>query len=546
MEEMAEDWEWLFTDFSLVLRQNEISYGDSRKGVWQVVDYKTEDFSGKLILAQPNSNAPDVRIKIPLKGTYEIYLGLFQNYCDLIKVKLNTDPVFEWLRHSSKIAKKQSFEEVYWKTEEFDGEKEIIIRQQQGVRAAVGYVMLKKPQRRTNKKEYLIHLTDDGTPSNYGIPEDIDDACWNIIACARIKPDYVSRGINSTGMADYPTKHQSQRRDPEKILKTEFPWEISRQCYEALAKFFKKNENVHQRYFEIAKSLGIKPLAYCRMAMYHANPPWDCFRSDFYDAHPEFRCIDIDGIPVNRMSFAYPEVRQEFIKLFTEAVEFGAEGVTSCFVRGFPFVCYEEPVKKRFKEIYGEDITKFPETDRRAEKVRSEFVTQFMRELRSALEHTGKNSVLNVAIVHANEDACWYYGLDVKTWIEEGLIDILCPYTWTIEGEPAEIDMKFFSGVVKGSRVKLMPFLGAFYNDRNPVNYLKRAIEMTDYPIDGFSFWDGVDIRIYPEFQMVIEGLVSKEAIVETMKKLEKFPTCRTVITLQGVKVNKHSYGMVM
>ncbi|MCM8814756.1 MAG: hypothetical protein NC937_00355 [Candidatus Omnitrophica bacterium] len=60
------DWEWLFNDFSRVLRQNEVSYGDSRKGVWQVVDYSTEDFSGKLILAQPDSNAPDVRIKIPL------------------------------------------------------------------------------------------------------------------------------------------------------------------------------------------------------------------------------------------------------------------------------------------------------------------------------------------------------------------------------------------------------------------------------------------------------------------------------------------------
>ncbi|MCM8827822.1 MAG: hypothetical protein NC902_00850 [Candidatus Omnitrophica bacterium] len=540
------DWEWLFNDFSRVLRQNEVSYGDSRKGVWQVFDYSTEDFSGKLILAQPDSNAPDVRIKIPLQGTYEIYLGLFQNFCDRIKVKLNTDNVFERLRHSSKIANKQSFEDVYWKTENLDGKKEIIIRHEKGIRAAVGYVMARKPQRKKYSKEYLIHLTDDGFPSNYGIPDDIDDACWNIIACARIKPDFVSRGINPTSMADYPTRYQSQRRSPEKILKTEFPGEIYRQCYETLAKFFKKNENVHQRYFEIARKSGIKPLAYCRMAMYHANPPWDCFRSDFYDAHPEFRCIDIDGIPVNRMSFAYPEVRQEFIKLFTEAIEFGAQGVTCCFVRGFPFVCYEEPVKKRFKDVYKQDITKLPETDRRAEKIRSEFVTQFMRELRDALNDTGKNSVLIVAIVHANEDDCWYYGLDVKTWIKEGLIDILCPYTWTIEGEPAEIDMKFFSNVVRKSSVKLLPFLGSLYNDKNPVNFLKRAIEMTNYPVDGFSFWDGVDVRTDPVFHMLIEGLVSKKAIKETMEKLEKFPTYRTVITLQGTKVNKHSYGMAL
>lgn len=538
-------WHWLFNDFSTVLKKKQISSSDSRKGIWQIVDYTTEDFSGKLILAQPGSCAPDVRVKIPLKGTYEIYLGLFQNFCDRIKVKLGSDIVFERIKHSSKVIKKQAFEDVFWKTVQLDGKEEIIIRQEPGIRASIGYIIAKKPEKKNHEKKYLIHLTDDGFPSNYGVPEDVDDACWNIIAASRLRFDYVSRGINPTSMADYPTRHQSLRRNPGKLLKTEFPDKIYRECYETLAKFFKKNKNVHQRYFEIAKNSGITPLAYCRMAMYHANPPWDCFCSDFYDAHPEFRCIDIDGIPVNRMSFAFPEVRQEFIKLFTEAIEFGAEGATNCFVRGFPFVCYEEPVKKRFKQLYGKDITKISETERQAEEVRAEFVTQYMKELRSALNNTGK-SVLNVVIVHANEEICWYYGLDIKTWIKEGLIDILCPYTWGIEGEPAEIDMNFFAQCVKGSNVKLLPFLGSTYNDKNPANFLKRALEITRYPIDGFSFWDGVDHRIDPMFHMIIESLISKETMLEAIEKLENWPGCRTVITLQGTKVNKHNYGMAM
>ncbi|MGC8804993.1 MAG: hypothetical protein ACP5QD_03575, partial [Candidatus Ratteibacteria bacterium] len=89
------DWEWMLCDFSKVLPEHAKSTGDSRKGVWQIVDYTTDDFSGKLILAQPTSDAPDVRIRIPLKGTYDIYLGLFQNFCDRIKVKFSTDSVFE-------------------------------------------------------------------------------------------------------------------------------------------------------------------------------------------------------------------------------------------------------------------------------------------------------------------------------------------------------------------------------------------------------------------------------------------------------------------
>ncbi len=222
------DWEWLFSDFSLVLPEEAVSWGDSRKGVWQIADYTTEDFSGRLIIAQPTSNAPDVKVKIPLKGTYDIYLGLFQNFCDRIKIKFTTDPVFERLKHSAKVIRKQAFEEVYWKTEKIDGEKEIIIRQEQGIRAPVGYIMAKKPQKKSYKKEYLIHLTDDGFPSNYGVPDDIDDACWNIFGCIRLAPDYVSRGINPTSMADYPTRHKSLRRDPERLLKTEFPADIYR------------------------------------------------------------------------------------------------------------------------------------------------------------------------------------------------------------------------------------------------------------------------------------------------------------------------------
>ncbi|MGC9065621.1 MAG: hypothetical protein ACP5JO_03200 [Candidatus Ratteibacteria bacterium] len=410
----------------------------------------------------------------------------------------------------------------------------------------MGILWQKKPQKKSNRKEYLIHLTDDGFPSNYGIPEGLEDACWNIIACGRLNVDYVSRGINPTSMAEYPTKHASLRRDPEKLLHTEFPAPIYRQCYETLAKFFKENKNVPERYFEIAKSAGIKPLAYCRMAMYHANPPWDCFRSDFYDNHPEFRCIDIDGIPVNRLSFAYPEVRNEFIKLFTEGIEMGATGASNCFVRGFPFVCYEEPVKKRFKEIYDQDITKFPETDQKVENVRCEFMTQYMRELKNALKKVAGNDVLNVAIVHANEDACSYYGLDIKTWVKEGLVDILCPYTWTFEGSPEEIDMDFFVEAVKGSNVKLMPFLGSMYNDNNPLNFLQRALAMTKYSIDGFSFWDGVDHRVDPMFHMIIEALVSKQSIKEAIDRLHNWPKCRILVTLQGTKINKHNYGLSM
>ncbi len=91
-----------------------------------------------------------------------------------------------------------------------------------------------------------------------------------------------------------------------------------------------------------------------------------------------------------------------------------------------------------------------------------------------------------------------------------------------------------------------MPFLGSIFNDKNPLNFLERALSLTQYPIDGFSFWDGVDVRTDPVFHMIIEHLVSKDGIKQAIKEIENWPHCRILKTLQGTKINKHNYGLSM
>jgi hypothetical protein len=541
-----EDWDWILTDFSTVIPEKQVSR-KALPGVWQLSDYTTPEFSGKAVFANPLTGAPEIRITLPLKGRYDIFVGLWHNYCDRIKLKLGSDPCFERLTHSPAL-RGVVIEEVWWRTADLDGKETLHIKQSDNMRACIAFIIARKADNHTEpRKEYLLHITDDGLPSNWGIPEDMEDTCWNVRPATRLRADYISRGTNPTTMADYNTRHESLRRNYEEMLKYVYPDEIYRQIYVNLARYEKEGFCVPERYFALARECGMKPFVYLRMSMYHASPPWTCFFSRFYDEHPEFHCIDIDGIPVNRASFAFPQTRAEMLKLFTEGIEMGAEGVTDCFVRGFPFVLYEEPVKQRFKELFGADITKFPEDAPEVCRVRAEFMNTFMREQRKAIDEASKGRKPEVmAVVHSDRKACLFYGLDVEAWVKEGLVDILCPYTWGIEARPTEIDTGYFADVVKGSNVKLLPFLGSLYDDKNPVNILGRALQMCEYPIDGFSFWDGVDNRTNPLFQRVISSLISKDEIRRAMNDLKTWPKHYPVLTQDGTKVNKHHFGLSM
>jgi cytochrome c-type biogenesis protein CcmH/NrfG len=67
--------------------------------------------------------------------------------------------------------------------------------------------------------------------------------------------------------------------------------------------------------------MGIDIHISMRPAAWQGPPPFeDFFTSDFYDAHPEWRCLDRDGTPVTRMSFAIAEVRQHLLGIFREVL----------------------------------------------------------------------------------------------------------------------------------------------------------------------------------------------------------------------------------
>lgn len=536
------DYDWILTDFAAVLPADKASTA-ARPGIWQLVDYRTAEFSGKLIMANPDVAAPEIAIPLPLQGRYDIYLGFFESYCDRLKVKLASDRCYERLAPSFPIATTFGFQDVYWRTLELTGEERILIKQDTNFRAAVGYVLARKAEETPQGHgRYLLHVTDDGYPSNWGEPDDNEDHAWLVEPLTGLGLQYLSLGIDICGLANYATRHDSLRIPTEKILnENTFVGEIYKLAMEVVDKEIKEGYQVPRRYYELVQQQGVQALGYSRMAHIHASPPYDALYSTFYDAHPEFHCIDISGEPVNRLSYAFPEVRQEIIKLFTEQVEMGGNGVNDVFVRGLPTVCYEQPVRDRFREIYGEDCTALPENDPRAQAVRTEFMTTFMREQRQALDAAGAGRKINILVsVPATRAACEFYGLDIPTWVKEGLIDILCPYQFGFDANPVPLEMDFFTQAVQGTGILLLPYINTWRD--NAESMLKYAMTLMAHPIDGFSVWDAVNL-IDRNLQRVYLSLGNLAAMQAALEKIQTGPTHREVIILDGTLHNKYNYG---
>ena len=547
MTTASHGFDWLLSDFAGVVPAGD---RDPRPlpGKWQLVDYTTDAFDGRLILANPATNAPDVRVPLPVTGRHDIYLGLQKDLCDRVKIKLARDPVFSRLRHSVLPAGTHgAIEEVHWRRADIADGDELVIRQEPGYRMAVALVGMRSvadEPAAENEKRYVLHTTDDGYPGNWGIGDDGDDRTWNASAVARLGVDLLSYGTNLAGMANYPTVHPSLKPPLDEVAEETTAGPIYEAGVRNMIHERDNGINVARRYFEVAREQGLRTFAYARMGHTHCGPPYDVFRSTFFDAHPEFHCIDIDGVPVSRLSVAYPEVRQEFIKLFTECVEMGAEGINAVFVRGVPMVLYEEPVQAAFREQHGEDILALPENDPRAQQLRAEYVTTYMREQRAAVSAAAPaRDVPVMAMVPATRKVCAFFGLDVVNWIKDGLVDILCPYRWGFDATDTPLEMDFFAEAVAGSDVKLLPFINT-WRERTGLPLLEEALRLTAWPIDGLSIWDA-DSRA-PDVHAAMRYLGSPDTIRAGIEALKTLPRFHTVRTINGFKNDKYHFGWIL
>ena len=160
---------------------------------------------------------------------------------------------------------------------------------------------------------------------------------------------------------------------------------------------------------------GMKFLASFRLNDQHNILPHEGQHGSFRRDHPEW------VIARRAMDYGVPEVRQHILKVARELVErYDIDGLDLDFMRW--------PVYFKNEEV----------------KANTPLMTEFVREIRSILEEgsrkknrrlllsvrvptrIGEGKVIN-APEYSPELECLGIGLDVRRWIKEGLIDMVCP-----------------------------------------------------------------------------------------------------------------------
>ncbi|MYH60860.1 MAG: family 10 glycosylhydrolase [Caldilineaceae bacterium SB0675_bin_29] len=489
------------TDLGLSQPQLALST-DRRKYHWQVVPYETEEFSGKMLIAGPETEAPPVAVPLGVSGWHRIFLGLWSNWTEeLVRVRLSGDSAFVKVnreREQGSFADNYSLDERYWKTADLTGQDLVIGQQTAGMTqpAYVAYVKLEPldegevaellADRNEVRNRRLICMNDGFSDFGRFRPTSQEEI-WEFLEPFR-DTDFQKMfwcpgagGDVLTYPSDIGSLTGSKTRD--------YPRVVDRYIGESMQILAGAGIDTVETVVEYGHSVGLEVHISQRMEAFQCCPPFeDYFTGDFYRDHPEWRCVDIDGREIARMSYAFPEVRELLLAVFRElATRYDIDGVNPIFNRGAPFLLYESPLVEGFREETGLDATQLAEDDERYLRYRAGVMTEFMAELRREMDEIGARRGRPLEIsAHALNDAATnlFYGLDIPAWVEGGLIDNLISYPWRDE----EIDVDYFGKLTAGSPVQYYPEI--MPRTMPAEDFRQRALQYYAAGADGLCFWD--------------------------------------------------------
>ena len=531
----------LISDLSVCKPQSAVAEGPSQRH-WYPIPYATEAgirgvMLGKGELARPE----DVRLRLPANGWHAIYLGLYRGAAEpdrpfkdpfLIRIKLSGDRLFDSVRPgvsdqvvpNRAVARYASaIEEFFWKAADLDAHDLIISAATRATHTAaqLSFVRL-VPMTGAEVEEYRRA----SGPANRNLAVQIDGASGSLHHGVRTIEELIEGfeplrntdvgrvflGTGGPGLTYRPTKVGSEFA----TAATELLTESSRRAVESLRAYRSNGIDLVKERVDFLHSLGIEVFLGFRMGTTSDHPPAHVKSVPMWKEHPEWRCRDRDGNSIIRLSMAYPEVREFYVKLFLELASYGIEGVQLIYTRRPPFVLFEDPVIEDFRRNYGIDPRELPEdselegefmteggfftNDPRLEKLWAGYVTAFMRELRRALDERQRpdggriqvaaNVLYNAAYNHAG-------GLDLETWVAEGLVDILVPptqaYDYAEERHIPVIDYDYFNKLTTGSTCVFYPDL--FPRQMCAGEYVRQAREAYEGGASGLAFWDS-DVRV--------------------------------------------------
>jgi len=506
----------LLTDLSKAEPASALHSGDRRKKErWHVIPYETAAFSGHALSVFPETGAPVVSLPLDARGWHAVYIGVgsasngIDNIDNKVRARLSGDESFKRMTNRQvvdyKNDRRESIEEVFLTVADVTG-RSVEFKQVPFVRSTVMYVKLVpvteadaiawREQRPDGEVRPVIATIDNHSwvwPYKPRTAADLKETFAGWERSDFSKWWFQVMGADLTG---YPTEVGTVPG-----METEdFPrWEY-KEHVDSMQALFDAGIDPLKVAKEVADEQGAEFHVFIRPGAWKgALSLEEVFDSKFYDEHPEWRAIDIDGTPTYYMSYAYPQVRRHILDVLREALKVNPDGVGYLFVRGMPLMLWEDGFSEPFKSKHGVDPRTLPEDDPRVYAMRAQIMTDFLRETRQMLDEAqremGRDKPFAISVTGFNtQQDNDRHGLALETWINEGLANDVAVawfahHTSFTEENRTTIDMDYYTRITEGKNVGLYPMVIG-WKPGTPEAMSKKVAEYYERGVTGISVWD--------------------------------------------------------
>ena len=476
---------------------------EARPGHWRTVPYQAEGIDGVMLACGEATRPEPVCVRLGATGLYRIWLGMYAWRNGTIRVRLTRDLCCTRLSAPAySVIEPPVLHEVMWKTCDLTGQDLWLegAYDPEPLAGALAYLRL-EPVGSLPEAQPAAHVWRGMCISNDGCgvfrrsphhrQEDLLETLETIpdSSCMRS----LLWGNGNADNCNYPTKVGN----PLFLQKWLDP-HVSGDGAIALPNvqtWQEKGWDGMRLVRDYARGRAWEFHVYIRMEAFagafpHEELVWSRF---FYD-HPEWWCLDRDGSPVNRLSYAVPEVQDHMLDLIAEIGAYSPDGVCLCLTRGIPVVLYEPSMVAGFQDQHGVDPRALDQTDPRWLDYQADIFTSFVKRARERLDSRQHLSVM----VPGNATDCRRWGLDVASWVSQGLVQDLYPVGQQFNSanthfdSPAAMDFGYFQGLEGRDRVRLIPcfYTWTLYRE-GPVGFRRLVRSLLDQGADQYCIWDG-------------------------------------------------------
>lgn len=534
----------IYSDLSKYVVKGKIKSEYSQKA-WKTMSYETVDFKGMALVANDYSTPCRLKVKLPIKGLYRVFIGFFDIRYLNNAVELSYDnegkTVINSIFHADETWMPYEFiQEQYYTTIDFNDTIITIGKPtlKNNAYTSIAYIRVEETAETEPQEKRICYHFDNDYYGETSFESDFDFTgrlamLKNCNADRLILESSFDHIISNTDKKYKNFLHNESR-------------------YQRMFKALRRSEKIQIEHYKRAKKMGIEMFAGMRMSCgdFSNNIAVTLFNvyKNYIDANLD-KCITTrDGRTIRSLSYAYPEVRDKMIKEAKQVCK-NADGITLFFHRGV-YVGFCKPVCDKVKETYGVDARRLPFGDKRLTEVKCSFITEFMRELRSALP---KEKRIEVITLYGVSDS-YENGFDIATWAREGYVDIVSQGLMTIyetqenildeDGlinlEKYKIELgkrkilhRHFSGddahIVNGAKEYLdllkgtnVIFYGALpWEHDEPIRYLSTADKLYDLGVEKLLCWNANHICKETCNLMAIKDSAHKSKVKEFLNTKE-------------------------